>query len=81
MINEDNALLIIELLTLYKEFGYKNYLLEIQKLMNDNTKITDNDKYYNDFITTNRDTLFSFSKLSIDAWIALVYKIYHVQIE
>ena len=81
MIDSKNVELIVDLLILYKEDKYKSYLLEIQRLINDNTIITDADEYYNEFITTHRDTFFSLSKISINLWIKLVYNIYFIPIE
>ena len=81
MINNENVELIVDLLILYKEDKYKSYLLEIQRLMNDNTLITDADNYYDEFITTHKDTFFTLSKISINLWIKLVYNIYFVPIE
>ena len=81
MINNENVELIVDLLILYKEDKYKSYLLEIQRLINDNTLITDADNYYDEFITTHKDTFFTLSKISINLWIKLVYNIYFVPIE
>ena len=81
MIDSKNVELIVDLLILYKEDKYKSYLLEIQRLMNDNTLITDADNYYDEFITTHKDTFFTLSKISINLWIKLVYNIYHIPIE
>ena len=81
MINNENVELIVDLLILYKEDKYQSYLLEIQRLINDNTLITDADNYYDEFITTHKDTFFTLSKISINLWIKLVYNIYHIPIE
>jgi len=81
MINNENVELIVDLLMLYKEDKYKSYLIEIQRLIGDETTIIDNDEYYENFITKNRDTFFQLSKISINLWIKLVYNIYHIPIE
>ena len=81
MINNENVELIVDLLILYKDDKYKSYLIEIQRLIGDETTIIDADEYYENFITTHRDTFFSLSKISINLWIKLVYNIYFVPIE
>jgi hypothetical protein len=76
--NYNNINDIIDLLIGYKSTRDENLLIKIKTIVGD-THIDDNyDNFYNNFIKSNRDLFFEYSKGydNLDLWCKLVYKLY-----
>jgi hypothetical protein len=76
--NIDSVNEIVKLLISYQNDKDKNLLLKIKNMVGDDKVILDYDNYYTEYIKTNRDMFFEYSKGhdNIELWCKLVYKIY-----
>jgi len=72
----DNVKIIVNLLIQYNKTKNTDLIKELIKLLGDDTDTIEYDKYYNNYIISNRDMFFQYSKQDLKLWSDLVYKLY-----
>ena len=71
-----NVKIIVNLLIQYNKTKNTDLIKELIKLLGDDTDTIEYDKYYNNYIISNRDMFFQYSKQDLKLWSDLVYKLY-----
>tara|TARA_R110000803_G_scaffold32928_2_gene72265 strand:- start:5800 stop:6048 length:249 start_codon:yes stop_codon:yes gene_type:complete len=72
----ENINSIVILLIQYSKTKNTDLIKELIKLLGDDTDTIEYDKYYNNYIISNRDMFFQYSKNDFKLWCNLVYKLY-----